>query len=316
MRDGTTHSAVPEYTMFGGKGGVGKTTCAAGYAAARAAHGEETLVLSTDPAHSLGDALERDLAGEPIEVAPDLHAVEIDPSVRADTYRMMGEALASDMRALGMKVGDDSLDNLFGSKMPGADEVAALDLFGLYMDEWDRIVFDTAPTGHTLRLLDLPETVGSAVETAAGIRTKAKKTADRVKTIVLGPFAFRGDDEADEAFADLQARMERVTEVLRDPELTNFRVVFRPEAMVLSETERLVSRLREAQVEVSDLVANGVIVDVNEDCDRCVRQRDRHRERLATVRETFDLPVTEVPEMDEPSGVEALEAVGESLLRD
>ena len=316
MRDGGGVTGVPEYTMFGGKGGVGKTTCAAGYAAARAAHGDETLVLSTDPAHSLGDALEMDLSGEPVEVAPDLHAVEIDPSVRADTYRMMGEALASDMRALGMKVGDDNLDNLFGSKMPGADEVAALDLFGLYMDEWDRIVFDTAPTGHTLRLLDLPETVGSAVETAAGIRKKAKKTADRVKTIVLGPFAFRGDDEADEAFADIQERMERVTEVLRDPELTNFRVVFRPEAMVLSETERLISRLDEAGVEVSDLVANGVLVDVNEDCDRCVRQRDRHRERLTTVRDTFDLPVTEVPEMDEPSGIESLEAVGESLLRE
>ena len=301
--------------MFGGKGGVGKTTCAAGYAAARAAHGEETLVLSTDPAHSLGDALETDLSGEPTEVATDLHAVEIDPSVRADTYRMMGEALASDMRALGMRMDESQLDTLFGSSMPGADEVAALDLFGLYMDEWDRIVFDTAPTGHTLRLLDLPETVGSAVQTAAGIRKKAKKTADRVKTVVLGPFAFRGEDEADEAFQDLQQRMERVTEVLRDPELTNFRVVFRPEALVLSETERLVGRLREADVEVADLVANGVLVDVNEDCDRCLRQRDRHHERLATVRETFDLPLTEVPEMDEPSGVEALEQVGESLLR-
>jgi hypothetical protein len=55
---------------------------------------------------------------------------------------------------------------------------------------------------------------------------------------------------------------------------------------------------------------------VNEDCDRCVRQRDRHRERLGTVRETFDLPVTEVPELDEPSGVASLEAVGESLVRE
>jgi len=215
-----------------------------------------------------------------------------------------------------MRMDESQLDTLFGSSMPGADEGAALDLFGLYMDEWDRIVFDTAPTGHTLRLLDLPETVGSAVQTAAGIRKKAKKTADRVKTVVLGPFAFRGEDEADEAFQDLQERMERVTEVLRDPQLTNFRVVFRPEAMVLSETERLVGRLREADVEVADLVTNGVLVDVNEDCDRCLRQRDRHHERLDTVRETFELPLTEVPEMDEPSGVETLEQVGESLLRD
>jgi arsenite-transporting ATPase len=302
--------------MFGGKGGVGKTTCAAGYAAALAASGVETLVLSTDPAHSLGDAIETELSGEPTEVATDLYAVEIDPSLRADTYRMLGEALASDMNALGMRLDDESIDTLFGARMPGADEVAALDQFGLYMDEWQHVVFDTAPTGHTLRLLELPETVGTAVQTAAGIRTRAKNTADRVKTIVLGPFAFRGDDEADEAFADIQARMEQVAETLRDPNLTNFRVVFRPEALVLSETERLVSRLGETGIEVSDLVANGVLHDINENCNRCVRQRDRHQQQLNTVRDTFSQPVTEVPELDEPSGIKTLEAVGESLLQD
>jgi arsenite-transporting ATPase len=209
---------------------------------------------------------------------------------------------------------ESHLDTLFGSSMPGADEVAALDLFGLYMDEWDRIVIDTAPTGHTLRLLDLLRTVGSAVQTAAGIRKNVKRTADRVETVVLGPFVFSGEDEADEAFQDLQARMERVTEVYRDPELTSFRVVLRPEPLVLSETERPVSRLRDAQVEVTGLVANGVLVDGNEDCDRCVRQRGRRRDRLDTVHETLDPPATMVPELDEPSGVEARKGVGASLV--
>jgi arsenite-transporting ATPase len=304
---------VTDYTMFGGKGGVGKTTCAAGYAVALASAGHETLVVSTDPAHSLGDALETAVGGEPTAVTDRLEAVEIDPSSRADRYRVLAEALAEDMRSVGVRVPEGDLDALFGGAMPGADEIAALDLFAEYLEGYDRVVFDTAPTGHTLRLLDLPDTVSRAVSTAADVRSQVRRAADTARSMFLGPAAFRGDDETDEGFIDLRERMERVEAVLRDPERTGFRVVFRPEALVLAETERLVERLREYEVPVTDLVANGVLVDVNEDCARCTRQRDRQRERLDAVRERFDLPVTEVPELDEPRGIEALLDVGESL---
>jgi len=304
---------VTEYTMFGGKGGVGKTTCAAGYAVALADGGHETLVVSTDPAHSLGDVLDVELGGEPTPVTGDLLAVEIDPASRADRYRALAEALAGDMRSVGVRVPEADLDALFGGSMPGADEIAALDLFAEYLEGYDRVVFDTAPTGHTLRLLDLPDTVGRAVETAASVRSQVRRAADTARSMVFGPAAFRGEDEADEDFADLAARMERVEAALRDPERTGFRVVFRPEALVLAETERLVDRLREYEVPVTDLVANGVLTEVNEDCARCTRQRDRQQERLRTVRDRFDLPVTEVPELEEPRGVEALRAVGEAL---
>jgi arsenite-transporting ATPase len=304
---------VNAYTMFGGKGGVGKTTCAAGYAVGLADAGHETLVVSTDPAHSLGDALDADIGSEPTSVTRHLEAVEIDPASRAERYRVLAEALADDMRSVGVRVPEDDLDALFGGAMPGADEIAALDLFGEYLDGYERVVFDTAPTGHTLRLLDLPDTVGRAVETAASVRSQVRRAADTARSMVFGPAAFRGEDDADEGFAELRERMERVEAALRDPERTGFRVVFRPEALVLAETGRLVDRLREYEVPIADLVANGVLVDVNEDCSRCTRQRDRQQERLEAVRERFDLPVTEVPELDEPRGVESLLAVGGAL---
>ena len=306
-------AGVTDYTMFGGKGGVGKTTCAAGHAVALAAAGHETLVVSTDPAHSLGDALDTSVRAEPTPVTDRLHAVEIDPASRADRYRALAEALAKDMRSVGVRVSEGDLDALFGGAMPGADEIAALDLFGEYLEGWDRVVFDTAPTGHTLRLLDLPDTVGTAVETAASVRSQVRRAADTARSMLMGPAAFRGEDEADAGFAELRERMERVEAALCDPDRTAFRVVFRPEALVLAETERLVDRLHEYEVPITDLVANGVLVDVNEDCARCIRQRDRQQERLAEVRRRFDLAVTEVPELDEPRGIEALRAVGEAL---
>jgi arsenite-transporting ATPase len=304
---------VTDYTMFGGKGGVGKTTCAAGHAVSLAGAGHETLVVSTDPAHSLGDALDTSVRAEPTAVTRNLEAVEIDPASRAERYRALAEALATDMRSVGVRVPEGDLDALFGGAMPGADEIAALDLFGEYLEGWDRVVFDTAPTGHTLRLLDLPDTVGTAVETAASVRSQVRRAADTARSMLMGPAAFRGEDESDAGFAELRERMERVEAALRDPDRTGFRVVFRPEALVLAETGRLVERLHEYEVAVTDLVANGVLVDVDEDCTRCTRQRDSQRERLAEVRERFDLPVTEVPELDEPRGVEALRAVGEAL---
>ncbi|MEF8843445.1 MAG: ArsA family ATPase, partial [Haloarculaceae archaeon] len=227
---------MTDYTMFGGKGGVGKTTCAAGYAVALAAGSHETLVVSTDPAHSLGDALDADVGAEPTPVTGYLEAVEIDPASRADRYRALAEALAEDMRSVGVRVPGEDLDALFGGAMPGADEIAALDLFAEYLEGYDRVVFDTAPTGHTLRLLDLPDTVGRAVETAASVRSQVRRTADTARSMVFGPAAFRGEDGADEGFEDLTERMERVEAALRDPDRTGFRVVFRPEALVLAET--------------------------------------------------------------------------------
>ncbi|WP_226483138.1 ArsA family ATPase [Natrinema amylolyticum] len=327
--------------FYGGKGGVGKTTCAAATGRSLAAAGRETLVVSTDPAHSLADSLEADIGPEPTEleapVAPDgdgtatasatdsdraggLWAVEIDPETQRERYEKLARALASDLRSAGISLSDEEVERLFATGAPaGSDEIAALDLLVEYVDSgrWDTVVFDTAPTGHTLRLFDMPDVMGLALETARSLRGQAKRIGNAAKTAVLGPMSMmtgESDDEA-ESLAVFQARLERARELLVDPERTEFRVVLTPESMAISETRRLVERLREAGVSVERLVVNRVLEDPHEGCPRCRSRQERHEERLAEIRSTFpDLEVVTLPDLEgEAQGRESLAAIADRL---
>src|SRR6056297_2238626 len=122
---------MERYVLYGGKGGVGKTTCAAATGLALADRGERTLLVSTDPAHSLGDALETDLSGEPTAVESALWAVEADPEQGQETYQALVSTLAAEFRQAGISLTDDDVDRLFAAGfVPGSDEVAALQYLG------------------------------------------------------------------------------------------------------------------------------------------------------------------------------------------
>ncbi|MCL7418332.1 MAG: arsenical pump-driving ATPase GET3 [Halalkalicoccus sp.] len=310
---------MTEHVLYGGKGGVGKTTMAAATGLAAARRGERTLVVSTDPAHSLSDSFEIDLTGEPTEIREGLFAVEIDPESRADRYQSIVSAIASDLRAVGISLSEEEVERLFGSGIPaGGDEAAALDVLAEYVDsgEYDRIVFDTAPTGHTLRLLELPDVLDAALETTDSVRGQLHRMATSTRSMLMGPAAYLGRDESEDELAGLKSRMERAREVLRDPERTEFRAVLIPERMAIAETERLVERLREVEMPVSTLVVNKVLEDVDEDCSRCQTRKERHEERLAEIREIFpEFEVVTVPdETGEVHGVESLERIAERLV--
>ncbi|NKE34506.1 TRC40/GET3/ArsA family transport-energizing ATPase [Natronococcus sp. JC468] len=324
--------------FYGGKGGVGKTTCAAATGIRLADLGRRTLLVSTDPAHSLSDSLETDLGPEPrtLELEGDpvletdsagasgleenaaLWAAEIDPETRQERYEALARALAADLRSAGIRLGDEEVERIFAAGTPaGGDEIAALDLLVEYVDsgDWDVVVFDTAPTGHTLRLFDTPAVAGPFLEMLGSLRGQARRIGTAARSAVLGPMSMFGgsDGGADlEAFRD---RLERARELLLDAERTEFRVVLAPEGMAIAESERLVEKLREAGVRVDRLVVNRVFEDPDEGCSRCRSRYERHAERVAEIRETFpDLEVVTLPEREgEVQGLEAVRSIAERL---
>jgi arsenite-transporting ATPase len=306
-----------DLVLYGGKGGVGKTTCAAAHALALADAGRETLVVSTDPAHSLGDALDRDIGADPTEITESLAAVEVDPERGQDAYRRVVEALAAEFRDAGLRLDDADFERLFEAGLvPGGDEVAALEYVARYAaDDYETVVFDTAPTGHTLRLLDLPDVLAETLGVAGDVQRRVRRTARAARSVVLGPAAYwNAADDAD-AVTDLHDRVAAVGTLLRNPDRTRFRVVCTPERMALAESERLVARLREAGVPVDSLVLNRLFENAAGcDCTRCWRDAAAHAERLDSIESRFDLPVRRVPELDgDRQGPAALRTLAPTL---
>lgn len=318
----TEQQAMTNHIFYGGKGGVGKTTCAAATGLTLAKHEIETLVVSTDPAHSLSDSFEMDVSTEPTPIREHLQAVEVDPEQRREVYQGMVSALADEFRDVGIRLDEKEIAALFSSGIaPGSDEVAALDLLVDYVDsdEWETIVLDTAPTGHTLRLLDLPAVMDTTLDTVLSVRDQVRRKADSARQLMLGPAYYAmsgtGPDEKSTDITSLQARMERVDEILHDDEQTEFRVVLVPETMAIRETERLVEQLRTFDIPIKTLVVNKVLENINDDCNRCRTRHQTQQKTITTVQEQFsDLDVKQLPQLDsEVHGLETLEPIADQI---
>ncbi|QZY00570.1 ArsA family ATPase [Halobaculum rubrum] len=345
----------PKYVLYGGKGGVGKTTCAAATALASAHDGVSTLVVSTDPAHSLSDTLDTDIPAHPSRIREDvpLYAAEIDPDAAMeeglfgagmatgseddDTGTGSGDATPGEnplggLGGMGEAMADSPMGGLLGGTMPGADEAAAMRQLLEHLDDprFDRVVVDTAPTGHTLRLLQLPETLDSMV----GRIMKLKQQFSGMMEGMKGMFGM-GDGAGEEPDLDeLKARITRLRETLQDPSKTDFRVVMVPEEMSVVESERLVSRLDEFSIPVNTLVVNRVMEDPREvaafgdgvdpswivtpnleDCEFCQRRWEVQQNSLSKATDLYrGRDVKRVPLLaDEVRGEEALRVVAACL---
>src|SRR6056297_3032370 len=282
---------APEYVLYGGKGGVGKTTMAAATGLASARDGTSTLVVSTDPAHSLSDTFETDIPASPERIREDvpLYAAEIDPEAAMEEGDAMfggaagggsadevdpasgsmggaGPMDADDggpMGGLGgMLGGENPMESMLGGPMPGADEAAAMQKLLEFMDDerFERVVVDTAPTGHTLRLLELPELMDSMVGRIMKLKQKFQGMMEGMKGMFGGEDADpeQGLDDLEE----LSDRIERLRATLRDPTQTDFRVVMVPEEMSVFESKRLLGQLAEFEVPVGTVVVNKVMEDL------------------------------------------------------
>lgn len=313
---------MQQFVFYGGKGGVGKTTCAAATALACADRGDRTLVASTDPAHSLADAYELDPGTGRRKVTENLWMTEVGPETGERTLRAVLSSVATELRSAGIRLDEDDVERLFTAGIaPGSDELAALELLADALDDdFDRVVVDTAPTGHTLRLLDLPDVLRETLAATSSLKGQVRRLVDGARGAVFGPayYAFgRGDDE-DEALSALADRMETVRELVHDPGRATFRVVTTPEPMAVAETRRFVDELRGDDVPVDTLVVNRVLDAVDDDCERCRERARDHERQLAALHEAFPaLDVVELPEVD--AGVDqrsALVDLGARLVPD
>ena len=291
---------MTQFVCYGGKGGVGKTTLAASTGVAAARRGAETLVISTDPAHSLADAFAVESGPERRQVDENLWIEELSPDAGEAAYRAIVETLAAELRSAGVRLDDEEVERLFtAGVVPGSDELAAIEALAAHSEgsEFEQVVVDTAPTGHTLRLLDLPAVLRETVAAADSLRGQLRRTVDTARSAVFGPAYLWGRrrDEDDE-FAAMAGRMEHVRDLLTDPERVDFRVVCLPESMAVAETARLVEQLIEAGIPTETIVINRVLTDADPDCQRCQATERAHREQIDRLEAQFpDRRLVEIP---------------------
>ena len=242
--------------LFTGKGGVGKTTTASATALRLADRGLKTLLLSTDIAHSLADALDVPLTGEPSEVAPGLWAVQIDTQGRFEAVWRDVQGYLVDMLARG-GVDPITADEL--TVLPGVDEVLALLAVRelALAGDWDALVVDCAPTAETLRLLALPEALSWYLQRVFPAHRRIARGMRPLATL-LGRSEVIPPDSLFDALLRLNDELAAVRELLADPEVTTVRLVLTPESVVAAEARRTFTALALYGYSVDLVVANRV----------------------------------------------------------
>ena len=300
--------------LFTGKGGVGKTTTAAATALRCGESGLRTLVLSTDPAHSLADAFGVELGPLVAPVAEGLWGQQLDPQDRMeDSWAEIQRYLVEVFRWAGV----EAIEAEELSVVPGLDEVFALADIREHASsgDWDVLVVDCAPTAETIRLLSLPDILGRYMERVFPIgRRVSRVVSPLVARMTTLPVADDGVFAATERFYE---RLAGVREILGDGRRTSVRLVVNPERVVIAEARRTHTYLSLFGYHVDAVVANRLLPDDVSD-PWFARWKALHAEHLATIDEGFaPVPVLRVAlQPDEPVGLDALRSFADALYGD
>lgn len=323
--------------FVGGKGGVGKTTTASALALRLAEAGERVLVVSTDPAHSLGDLFGVAIGNREVELQPRLDGLEIDPTREVERYL---ESVRKNMRTLVRPAMYSEIQRQIDltRHSPGAAEAALMDRMAELMYEapgrYDRVIFDTAPTGHTLRLLVLPEIMAAWTEGLLRSRDRSDsfgRALDRLtRRSRKGEESGRGDElslidrvkeereegpsgRIRELLLERRRRFSRARRILLDPKLTAFILVLIPEKLPILESRKALEVLREHRVPVTGMVVNRVLPIAHEGAplgDFLESRREQEEAYLRRIDREFEvLPRVRVPLL--PRDVEGIESLRE-----
>ncbi len=300
--------------LYSGKGGVGKTSLSAATAIRAARMGKRTLVMSTDSAHSLADALDRRVGPDPTEILPKLDAVEVDVNKELGSHwGVIQEYLTRFMTFRG--VADTVAEEM--AILPGMEELFSLLKVKTFAESgrYDVIVIDCAPTGDTVRMLGVPEILNFYFSRIFPIQRTVLRT--------VRPVAERMTDmpiPSDKVFAAVKAlyeQMEGMGPLLQDPKRSSIRIVLNPEKMVIAESQRLYTYLSLFGFPVDAVVANRVLPEEARSAyfDRWFKIQAGH---LETAREAFEpLPFFKAPLFDrEMVGTEMLDEFGRRVFAD
>jgi arsenite-transporting ATPase len=309
------HLLDRQILFFGGKGGVGKTTCAAALALAARRAGKKVLLVSTDPAHSTSDILETALDSSEREILPGLTGIELDAARETRRYLDAAKARMADVFRPSV-VREAARQIELTALMPGVADVAVFDrmadLIVSRAGTYDLVVFDTAPTGHALRLLRLPELMSSWVDALA------RRRRETVEARALASGEAAATAGADPVLAILEARMSRLRAVraeLTRGDRVAFVLVLIPERLPIEESVRAASELSEAGMSLGAVIVNRVLPE-EVPGDYFQARKAQERIRLDEIeRRLPPVPRVTVPQFEsDVHGLASLERVGACLL--
>lgn len=302
-----------------GKGGVGKTSISAATALRCAEMGLKTIVISTDTAHSLADSLEKKIGPEPIEIYPNLWAQEVDARYSMDKYWGRFQKYLVTLFSRG---GVDDIVAEEVTILPGLEEGAHLLWINKYFEEgeFDVLIVDAAPTAETLRLLSLPDVTRWWLERVLTLTRGAARILRPIGRVLgrnkEGDSAIPDEDAWDQ-IRNLFDTLDKVRDLLADPEVASIRLVVNPEKMVIKETQRTYTYLNLYGYATDAILCNRIIPD--EVTDPYFQMwKDKQRENLAYIEEAFGgLPLRTAPMFGgEVGGLETLRKLADELYGD
>ncbi|CAG8180926.1 unnamed protein product [Penicillium salamii] len=306
------------WIFVGGKGGVGKTTTSCSLAIQLAKVRKSVLLISTDPAHNLSDAFGQKFGKEArlIDGYSNLSAMEIDPNGSIQDLLATGDGQGEDPMA-GLGMGNMMQDLAFS--IPGVDEAMSFAevLKQVKSLSYEVIVFDTAPTGHTLRFLQFPTVLEKALAKLSQLSTQF---GPMLNSIMGARGGLPGGQNMDELLQKMESLRETISEVntqFKNPDMTTFVCVCIAEFLSLYETERMIQELTSYNIDTHSIVVNQLLFPKEgSNCEQCTARRKMQKKYLEQIEELYeDFNVVRMPMLvEEVRGKEKLEKFSEMLV--